>query len=344
MKKTFCILLLIAPTLAFAGEAEVACDLAKSQAEVSATILASPQAFVSIGNQATTQQTASAGISQSFSGILRASYIRDAAQAQCKAIKAALALDNFTQSVSPEIIRRGAAAELVIVDEAAKMARDNIKLLDQQLAAQTITIVDHTAATTELSALENHRASLLRILAVPRETLTHEIVSELIASYKENTAKAAELTAKATADSAWDIALSAGELTPIDGGNDSSSAFITASVKYSFGERASRRAAEDVGRNTALLTETQRLGYQQILTRQKKELQELINAEVGSVTAIGRELNHIKKIRDSLANVDSALGKNTLRNVDLQLKLLEADFAGAHTRLTEYRSLIEQLK
>lgn len=338
------LLLLLIPFAAQANEAQLACDLERSKAEVQASTLAAPAAYGSVGQDANTgDKNVIVGISQSFSGRSQASLIREAAEARCDAIKATTQLDEHARFAVLQVKRDAAIAELAIVEKAIELAKSNITLLDQQLKAQVITINQHTEARQVLVALESRQANLLRTLSVVVIPPQNATVQSLLETSRISESQAARLSAKASAETGWDIVVLAGGRQPISG-DQKAGAFGTITFKYSFGSSAAQDAATKVGADTAALLAAQQGGYTQTIIRQRQELQLLAEAEILASATVARQLVNLRQVYSSLAGLDTVLALNTKRTLDLQIKSLEADFAGANIRLAGFTSLLETLR
>jgi hypothetical protein len=350
MKKLLLIVLLAFPLIVLANaedEAKIACDLAKAQAEVIAAGLKAPSAFVSLGDPAIEQQSISVGLTQSISDIYEASRIRHAAEAQCESAQSLAKIEQFVVWSRTDIQKRGAAASLKLINDAIDMAAVNVKILNDQLAAKTTTIANLNAAEVQLEALQKTKSSLLSTIAIVIPSTEFGDISELIRAYQRSEGKAAELKAKANAHSGWDISVSAGERKPIgapyDNESQGTSPFITTYARYSFGTNASMRAAEEVGRDTELLLQNRQLGYNKILERQRKETQDLADIEATNVQVANKELEALRRISIPLESIESALAQDTRRVLDIQIKTIEADLAGAKIRLESFKELLVKM-
>jgi hypothetical protein len=290
----------------------------------------------------TSSKSAIAGISQSFSGRVQASKIREAAEARCDAIRSTLAIEESAR-FSMNIIQRDAAkAELRMVEKAILLAKSNISQLDAQLTAQTITIAEHTDARQVLISLEQREASLLRTLSTVVVPQSDQNIASLLDSARRNEAEAARLVAEASSEAGWDLVAQAGVRQPLTGGP--ASTFSTITFKYSFGYNASKDAARAVGTGTAELLAAQQGGFTQTLLRQQKELQSLIDAETLSISTTARQLTHLRRVRASMVGIETALAQNTMRALDLQLLILSADEAASQTRLDGYKTLLSRIQ
>ena len=331
-------LLLLLPLFAHAGEAELACDLERSKTEISASLLQAPQAFGSLGQDASTgTKSIQIGISQSFSGRTRAALLRESTEAKCDAIRATLQLDEYGRWAEAKVTHEGAVAELRIIDEGIEFAKTNIVLLDAQLAAQTITINQHNEARSAYVALEARKAALLRVLSTSVLPIPPVNAVQLIATASAAESSSAALAAKSAANAAWDVVIQGGARQAIGG---KATAFATIGFKYSFGYDEAMQAAENVGTQTAALLAVQQGGYAQVLSRQSKELTALIEAESLAIRSGTRQVLALQDIRESIKGIDTALALNTLRSVDLQLFSLVATVVGAEARVSGYKKLL----
>lgn len=212
------LLLAFLPSLVFAAdEAQLTCDLARAQAEVTASELKAPAAFASGGNQLS-QKTIAVGVSQSLSGIVRANRIQDAAEAQCASAQSSVRLEQYTLWSTLDIQKRGAIASLSKLNEAIDLATANVSTLKTEIDSGVITLDAVADAQLQLDTMQHSKASLLITISnvIPSQDYTN--VDELIRQYESDQATSAELTAKASAHSGWDFTVAVGENKPIGGG------------------------------------------------------------------------------------------------------------------------------
>jgi hypothetical protein len=333
------LLLLLFPLAVYADESQMACNLEQSKSEVRAAILAAPSVFGSIGDASTTEKNITLGISQSLSGRRQASLMRQAASARCDAIRVALQLDTYEQWAQRQVQRDGALEELRLIEQALIMARQNLDVLAPQLAANTITLTEHAQAVTAVAEIEKRQALLMKTLAVVMVTPPETNVATLIQSLQTHEALAASSAARSQAETGWDTVISAGARQSVSGGG-SGQLFATIGFKWSFGYSAARDAARAVGTQTAELMNEQQNGHVQIMLRQRDTLRQLIKAEKLEMSSIRWNITQLRQTRVSVQGIDTALAQNTLRSVNLQLSVMEAQLAGTLTRLDGYKNLL----
>lgn len=181
---------------------------------------------------------------------------------------------------------------------------------------------------------------MLRRLSVVSAPPPNTNVASLLASSRQYEASAARLAAQAQAETGWDVVVSAGARQPQNG---QAAPYATIGFRYSFGAPAAQAAARDVGRNTELLLAEQQGGYTQTVLRQRDTLKALVQAETLASSTANRQITHLKRVRASMVGIDTALALNTLRSLDLQLLVLQAEAAGAEARLAGYTELLEKL-
>jgi hypothetical protein len=335
-------LLLLLPLAANASELQLACNLERSKAEVRAATLAAPAAIASVGQDAVSGEKALiVGISQSLSGRKQANLIRDSAEAKCDALHSTLQLDEHARWSQLQVQRASMLVELKLVEQAILLAKENIAQLDAQLTAQTITISQHTEARQSMVALEARQAEILRSLSVVSAPPPNTNIANLLASSRQHEANSARLAAQAQAETGWDVVISAGARQPQNG---SAAPYATIGLRYSFGAPAAAAAARDVGRNTELLLAAQQGGYTQTVLRQRDTLKALVQAETLASSTAARQITHLKRVRASMVGIDTALALNTIRSLDLQLLILQAEASGAETRLAGYNALVLKLE
>lgn len=279
------------------------------------------------------------GDSQSLSGRGQASLIRQSADARYNAIRAAVQLEAYEQWSQLQVQRDGALEELRLIEQALVAAQANLQALAPQLAANTITLNDHAQAVTAVTAIEQRQATLMKTLSVTIVTLPETNVMALIQALRTHEALASELAARSQAETGWDIVISAGARQPVSGGG-SGQLFATIGFKRSFGYSAARDAARAVGEQTAALMNEQQNGYTQTVIRQRDTLRQLIKAETLEINSIRGNMIQLRQTRDGMSGIDSALALNTLRSVNLQLMVMQAQLAGTLTRLDGYKNLL----
>jgi hypothetical protein len=334
--------ILLIPSISLANEANLACDLERSQTEVQASTLYAPHVIGQVGQDATSgAKSLIIGLSQSFSGRSQASLLREAAVAKCDAIRATLQLDEYARWAQLQVNREGFKAELQLIEKAIDIAKINISFLDIQLKEKLITIVDHAAAYQALVALESRQSELMRNLSTVILQIPETNVNVILQIARTAQGKAAGLSAKAVAERGWDIIVSAGARQPQSG---SATPYATIGFNYSFGSAGAQRAAQEVSEYTEALAAAQQGGYTQTVVRQRETLANLIQAETLAVATSSRQEAHLSSVRSSIIGIESTLVLNTVRSLDLQLKVLEADRVSAETRLNGYRDLLDQLK
>lgn len=342
----FALLLVPGLVLADDDQATVSCNLAKAQAEVTAAELALPAAFATGSNQLT-QKTVAVGVSQSISGLVRASKLRSAADAQCDSFQSSVRLEQYVLWATADIQKRGAIASVKILNQALDLSNENIDILKKQVDSNVSTVGDIDTAVMDYRRIEDIRAGLLATASIVIPSMDYINVADLINEFEANQGKAAELSAASTAHSGWDITIAVGENKPIGtptyGTSDSAATFVTATVKYSFGTHAAMKAAEEIGRTTSQSLHIAQSGYTQTLIRRRTETQSLIELEIQNIANARREQTTLQSVRIPLAGIDSFLANNARRTLDIQLKALEADITGAGVRLAGYKTLLEKL-
>jgi len=338
LKYTPMVLALLA-NVALADEAQTACNLEQSKSEVRAAVLAAPAAFGSVGDASTTEKNVTLGVTQSLSGRRQASLLRQSAETRCNAIQVMVQLEAYEQWSQLQVQRDGALAELRLIEQALIAARVNLQELTSQLAANTITLNDHAQAVTAVAAIEHRQATLMKTLAVVIVTPPETNVISLIEALHTHETLASELAARSQAETGWDTVISAGARQPMSGGG-SGQLFATIGFKWSFGYSAARDAARAVGDQTTALMHEQQNGYTQTMLRQRDTLRQLVKAETLEMNSIRWNMTQLRQTRASVQGIDTALSLNTLRSVNLQLSVMEAQLAGTLTRLDGYKNLL----
>ena len=333
-------LLLIMPAISYAEtEAELSCDIIKSNAEVQASVSGSPQAFTSVGDAASGTKNIAVGVSQSLSGIRSASLLRESAVAKCDAIKDTLLLDEHIRWSLAVIDRDSVVAQLRVIQEAIKIARANTDQLGTQLAAQTITLEQYNVSRQQLTTLQNKKFDLMGqiaegILQPPQISNLMTLIDD--ARIKQ--ARADSLAARAQAETGWDLVASTGVNRPINGGT--TSPFVTIGIRYSFGYESARESAARIETKTNELLKIQQNGYQQILMRQADTIRSKLDIENANLKNTSEEIDNLEKLKTPLLPLDTTLSRNALITLELQIKILEADKSGMQAKINGYNSLL----
>lgn len=335
-------ILMLIPALAFgADEAQVGCELAKAQAEVSATILADPSAIALAGDPSVTAtQSVAFGVSQSVSGIFRARDVRKSANAKCDALYAETNLDLYEKWSILMAQRKGDIAEQNALDDSMELQKGYVETLTEQLKNGLTTIITVKAADSVILNTVARQDDLANRMAIEIIPAPDGDLDGLIkeAAIKEGTS--AMLSAKSQANSGWDFQVSAGARTPISGG--ATQGFVSASIKYSFGTSAANRAAKLVGEKTQELLDIQNAGYSQTIQRNRVELLRVIDIERKTIQALEHEQARIQILRQPLIGIDSILAKNAISEANIQISIVQASINGSKARLEAYNALLSR--
>ncbi len=106
-------LLLTFPLLATAQtEADLSCQLAQQQGELSASLLESPKVFGSVGDPSSGDENLIMGLSQSLAGRNRAKIVRELADVKCESIRTTLHLEQIGATAIANIKQDADNAEL----------------------------------------------------------------------------------------------------------------------------------------------------------------------------------------------------------------------------------------
>jgi hypothetical protein len=333
-------LLFIIPTIAMASEQQIACNLEKDRSEVQASILSSPQIFGSVGD-VTSEQNAVIGVSQSFSGIRRARLMREAAESRCNALRATVSLDRHGIYAVTGIQQKAASSELIAINNALGLAIKNMELLDAQLAAQAITVIQYNSAKQVILELNSRKADLIRLLG--KQVEFTDSVAGFVDAARIAEANAARLSAEAISESGWDVKVSAGARQSISG-NTSTKSFATLTFTYSFGYSSSREAARRVGLDTEQAMSEMSTGYARVIHRQRNELEGMIVAEEVLIPSIKYQLGNVESILKVLEGVETKAGINTKRELEIQKIVLNGRLVGSEIRRDGYKSLLADLR
>lgn len=104
------------------------------------------------------------------------------------------------------------------------------------------------------------------------------------------------------------------------------------------------KASEEVGTDTALLLHSQQSGFSQTLSRHKKEIQSLIDAETINIANLNNNAEMIHNISIPLNGIDTVLANNARRTLQIRFEATQADLVGAKVRLTALQALLVKME
>lgn len=323
-------------------EADAGCRLERTKTEIQARLAEAPQAFGSLGQDpVTTARSAIAGVSQSFSGRLQASKLREAVESRCAALRATADLDDHMRSAVTLVEKEGAMIEMRHLEEAKRMAAENVIELRRQLSAQTVTVTQYMEARAQMESVETKSTELLKLLAVSLKKPGDFNLREAIETSRREEGRAARLTAEAQASSGWDVVVQAGVRQPLQGG--AANTFGNVSFKWSFGQPDAQRAAKRVEEEVMAYASAKEGGYAQLIAHQRESLSKLVDAETQRRFDILKHVREVKAELETLKSLDTAAAQNVRRSLNLEMKLLESERDGSLERNRGYTKLLNQL-
>lgn len=354
MQKPIAILILTAALSAQAAtqdEVALSCDLEKAKAELSASVLEMPYAYGSVSNNPT-DKGVTAGIGYSFIGRSKAKLMRDAADARCTALAATMELDEQQRWLLVAIAKVGARAELEGLLEARKRAAEQTIQLQAQLNAKTVTIAEYNTVRQAALGIEARINQLRLTLADPSTVSSTKTIKSLLEVAKTSTVKAAELEAKVSAESAWDVSVVAGGRKEISSwnpssGNDGSgkptTPFVGITFRWSFGAGAADKAVGTVKDRTERLFVAATSGYVQSADRLLLQVTDALKVERDREAQLQTSLREAESVIGTFKPLDTALALNTRRSLELQAAIQQAELSGVRRRITEYQNFMAKL-
>lgn len=329
---------------AYCSEDTVSCNLEKANAEVQASVLSAPKAFASLGSTAIDTKNVVVGVSQSLSGVNKAGLIRQAADAKCQANAANIKLVHYSLFAENSIQHQGAKAQLDALDSVISKAKNNLNLLQEQLKHNEVTLMDVNAARLTLINLEQKKASLLGVLAVPQGNFSVEKLKDLADQAVEAQAQAAGLIAQAQAKEGWDVVVSAGVRQPLSSSSPTDSqntqSFIAVTANFSFGYSSAMHNAQSIQHLTADSLRESIDGYSQQLNRQKDKLTKLLEAEQIYLTTTQDEQTKVRQSIHLLDGLTTSLALNSVRNLEIEALELESEIQGCEAKIQRIRELL----
>ncbi len=348
MKKLVAILLL-APTLAFSAPAEVelACDLEKTKASITASILSAPYLYGS-GIIAPDEKSVSGGIGYSFGGRARGSLIREMADAKCESIAGMAILDEQQKWVLVNIAKEGAKAEYVATTEARVRTAEYLASVEQQLRANTVTIAEYNTAKQTKMTLDNRIGQLRTVLAEPSQPLNFISIKSILERTKFAEGRVAELAAKIELNSAWDVTTSLGVKKEIDktginsGTPTKAGAVAGVTFRWSFGGQ--KEAASKIREQTEQLFDINQNSYKQAMDRLTAKLSELSIIEKDRLNQLDISIRESDNLIASFKNINTLAAQNTKRTLELQNFSYRAEVAGIAKRVEKYNEILGLLQ
>ncbi len=330
---------------AFADEAQVACDLIQSQADLTSSLLEYPKGFSFVGNPGITQtavpnnqQYAVVGLRQSLGGIFQANKIQKASQAECEATRATIELDAFLRWIKSNILYKSAEVEMPYLKQALKLAQQFKAISKQQLLAGLITLNDYQASSSAVHEVGERMRLLQDNLAVKYRPINNENLKDHMLAYVNNFSRSEELKAQSIADSGWDVLLSAGgrqDLKNYSPGSANSSLFGSITFEYSFGFNKSSSAAKSIGLGTYKLSILKETGYVSSIYALKDEFEGLKKSEEVFSSSVKSMLDEDIDLKKSIYST-SNLAYYANAKLDLQIELLKSELAGSMLRRDMY--------
>lgn len=349
MNRLFLITALIASSAHAASqqEVDVTCDLEKARTEVTAAVLEAPYMYGSLST-ASNDKGVTLGAGYSFAGKSRARLIRDAADSRCTALGATLELDEQQRWLLVAINKAGARAELETLLTARALAIEQVKLLQAQLKAQTVTLAEYNTARQVQLTIDTKMSQLKMLLAEASQPTSVKSVRGLLETAKAATTRAAELEARANAEAAWDVSAVVGarkDFTASSNVNASGIAapYVGLTFRWSFGSAGADKAVTTVKDRAERLFVVSQAGYVASADRLLSQVTEAINIEREREANLTVLLRESEALMASFKSLDTALALNTKRALSLQAIIQRAELAGVQRRITEYQAFTQRI-
>jgi hypothetical protein len=330
------------PFMVQAAEGDVYCELSAAQAESEARVLATPSAFVNVGDPSISSRIVSAGISKSLSQSRRAGLTRELAAAECDVYRSSVAIKNSVESIPDRIEQLSLRTRIAGYERATVQAERNLATEKALLGAQEATLSEYTVAQelrdrTALGLAAMHqRASELAGTVDP----STQAVSALITENTSAQARAASLAARIKSARGWDVNVLVGYRH--DFGSGSQSPFVGMTATYSFGYSGASAASDRVGELTTKLLTEQRDGGLQRLQRLRQMLHGSLAAESLRKQSLEERSTAIHMQLERVGSLDTQAAKRVRRNMAVEQLITRTELEASAERIREINAWLSK--
>ncbi|MBV7542977.1 hypothetical protein [Acidovorax sp. sic0104] len=330
--------LALLPLLSAAGEAESYCALATALGRVQAATLSAPEAFASLGDPATDKRSVVVGVRKSFSRDRQGRLATELAEAQCAAYRSQQRLGLRLASVEVVTEQRGLVALTAALETALAAADAHLRQERLLLARSQATLLDVRSAFEARDRLQEKRARAaqrLNYLAAHAPIEEAPLLPDAERAITDQ-ARVTELGALLQAESGWDVSVAVGMRRGLSDGGQS--AFASVALSRSFGEGASRSAAQETGALAARWLADQQEGPLYKLQRTRDAVAGAHAAGEMVRTGLLERRRVLRETLDTLQGSDTAAAARLARNLRTEILATDAELADTEARQSYLQS------
>ncbi len=315
------------PCLSWAGEVDSYCALVSAQGQVQSAQLTAPEAFASVGDPASDKRSMVLGLRKSLSKARQGRLATELADAQCSAYRSQQRLGLRLASVETVAEQRGLADLMTPLKGALAAAESQLRQERQLLARQQATLQDVQNAfdardrLQERLARAEQRQSYLSAHSPVEEAPLLPDAERAIADQ----ARVTELSALLQADGGWDVSVAVGMRQGLSSGGQS--AFASVALSRSFGEGASRAAAQQTGPLAARWLSEQQEGPLQKLQRTRDAVAGAFAAGQNLHQGLQQRRAALRETLHTVEGSETGMAARLARGLRVEILSLDAQLA-----------------
>lgn len=321
-------------TSAVAGEVDTYCELATARAAVQSELLTNPEGFSSYGDPVTGARSATLGVRKYISRGKQGELVNKLGAAECSAYRADRELAEQLNGVEARAELKALQAKKPLLQAALDIATKNVITEQKLLKSQAGTLGDLKEAYDQRDRIRQELATLAGRQSMIQDQLPEVEVrlEDLVTASMLAQGDVAEINAKITAQSGWDVTVSAGARADFRTGGKTEG-FVSLTATRSFGHGASTQAAARVGGLTAKLLREQRDGAYQQLLRTRDMVAGVIAAEQMAQESLTERSAGMTEALGRLNGVNTTEGLRTQRALEVEIAHITADMKASEARV-----------
>jgi len=309
------------------------CAMTRAQGEVQRALLGAADGFAHLGDPATGTRAVTLGVRKSLSRSLQAGTVDQLAQAQCDAYQ----LEEQLARQAERVEQRSEQQALRVLEPrlraALAVAEQNVAREERLLAARNATLADLRGANEQAAQLRSELAQAVRRQGqlageLPAQSLPLETLAQQAGAAR---ARVAELSARLTAQSGWDVAVSAGTRSHASG-SERGGAFVAVTATMSLGKFRADAAAARVGGLTEDYLRADRDGALQTLLRALDAVRAMLAGEALVLEGLEQRQALLARTAARLDGVATTDGLRLRRTLAVEALGVDARLAAARER------------
>lgn len=309
------------------------CAMTRAQGEVQHALLGAADAFAHLGDPATGTRAVTVGVRKSLSRTLQAGTVAQLAEAQCDAYRLEEQLARQAERVEQRSELQALRALEPRLRAALAAAEQNVAREERLLAARNATLADLRGAHEQVEQLRAELAQAVRRQGQlagewPAENQPLEALAQEAGAAR---ARVAELSARLTAQSGWDVAVSAGTRSHASG-SERGGAFVAVTATMSLGQSRAGDAATRVGGLAQDYLRADRDGALQTLLRARDAVRAMLAGEALALAGLEQRQALLARTAARLDGVDTTDGLRLRRTLKVEALGVDARLAAARER------------